>query len=94
MLNDVANVSGKDGFFARLVLGLLTAEESIKQQEILDNMIAKIEISKNSVLEAYKLQMKKKNLTMKDVPPDMLITPEVKEYNEYTTSFQVLLKSK
>ena len=80
MLDEVGNVSGALGLKVRRILRRLPVDETIYLKSLEDDLLASAERSKVDAEAAYRKEKKGK---VKEIPPEVLITPQVLAYQAF-----------
>jgi hypothetical protein len=84
LIEDVAGTTGDVGLFARRCTGRMTTLEAAEVEEKINSLNAAAEQSKIEAEAAYQKSKNKKK--GKDLPDEVLQTPEVAEYQRYLDS--------
>ena len=85
LLDEVAKTKSVQGAKARLVLNKMTEKERSERTALLAQLASAAEASKALVEEEFK----KANKKAKEVPPEVLLTPEVLKYEAYVEENRV-----
>eukprot|EP01034_Spumella_vulgaris_P022205 gene22205-28319_t len=90
LVEEAALTTDELGFLARLCLGQLTEEELAPIEERKAELLATAEQSKTDVAEAFKKDKKNKG---KEVPEEMLLTPEVLAHQTYVDAHRASVEN-